>query len=201
MCNISGYIGDRRAAPVLIEMMRRQEGYCGGYYTGITTLHDGKLYTRKVLGDVNRLLAETDAMELPGNVGVIHSRSNSGGDVRWGHPFVTSDNKFSVSLNGATGKYETHKETENVARMLYREGARLALDFLMPYLIDKSKWFLPPDIEHDKGWPARASFMVFAGLATADERYLKLYSSLPYESYDVEVRRNLAIRQPILLIP
>ena len=80
-------------------------------------------------------------------------------------------------------------------------GARLALDFLMPYLIDKSKWFLPPDIEHDKGWPARASFMVFAGLATADERYLKLYSSLPYESYDVEVRRNLSIRQPILLIP
>ena len=124
MCNISGYIGDRRAAPVLLEMMRRQEGYCGGYYTGITTLHEGKLYTRKVLGDVARLLAETDAIDLPGNVGVIHSRSNSGGDVRWGHPFVTADEKFSVSLNGATGKYETAAQIEAAARTLYAQGVR-----------------------------------------------------------------------------
>lgn len=80
------------------------------------------------------------------------------------------------------------------------KGAMLALDFLMPYLCDKSKWFLPPDIDHDDGWPARASFMVFAGLRTGDETYLRLYNSLPYESCDAEVRRNLAIRQPILMV-
>ena len=79
-------------------------------------------------------------------------------------------------------------------------GVRRGLDFLMPYLSDKSKWFLPPDVEHDEGWPARASFMVFAGIALNDSRYLSLYNSLPAESHDSEVRRNLAIRQPILLI-
>lgn len=80
------------------------------------------------------------------------------------------------------------------------KSAMLGLDFLMPYLYDKSKWFLPPDVEHDEGWPARASFMVFAGLHTGDTRYLTLYKSLPFESDDAEVRRNLAIRQPILMI-
>lgn len=78
--------------------------------------------------------------------------------------------------------------------------ARAALDFLMPYLLDKSKWFLPSDVEHHDAWPARASFMLFAALKTGDERYLKLYRSLPYESSNDEVRRNLAIRQPILMI-
>ncbi len=124
MCNISGYIGDRRAAPILFEMMKNQEGYCAGYYTGITTLHEGKLYTAKVLGDVNRLLSETDAINFPGNVGIIHSRSNSGGDWRWSHPFVTSDDKFSVCLNGATGKYETAPRLAEVANMLNDLGVK-----------------------------------------------------------------------------
>ena len=40
MCNIAGYIGKKNAAPILFEMMKKQEGFGGGYYTGITT-HDG----------------------------------------------------------------------------------------------------------------------------------------------------------------
>ena len=73
------------------------------------------------------------------------------------------------------------------------------IDFLMPYLEDKSSWFLPPDVEHFDSWPARASCMVFAGIHYNDERFLKLYRSLPPESFDEEVRRNLSIRQPILM--
>ena len=79
-------------------------------------------------------------------------------------------------------------------------GIKLGLEFLFPYLADKNKWFLPPDVEHFDGWPARASFMVLAGLHYGDGKYLNLYKSLPYESFDEEVRRNLAIRQPILLV-
>lgn len=26
MCNIAGYVGERRAAPILIDMLRREEG-------------------------------------------------------------------------------------------------------------------------------------------------------------------------------
>ena len=79
-------------------------------------------------------------------------------------------------------------------------SVKLGLDFLFPYLKDKSKWFLPPDIEHFDGWPARASFMILAGVKYQNKEYLELYRSLPLESQDEEVRRSLAIRQPILLV-
>lgn len=105
MCNISGYIGNKRAAPILIEMMQKQAGFCGGYYTGITTIHNGKLYTAKVIGDVDRLLQTTDALNFPGNIGIIHSRSESGGDVHWAHPFNSNDNRLSTVFNGSLGKY------------------------------------------------------------------------------------------------
>lgn len=80
------------------------------------------------------------------------------------------------------------------------KSIKRGLDFMLPYIEDKSTWFLPDDVEHFDGWPARASFMVFAGLHYRDSRYLKLYLSLPPESSDAEIRRNLAIRQPILML-
>jgi glucosamine 6-phosphate synthetase-like amidotransferase/phosphosugar isomerase protein len=43
MCNIAGYIGSKQAAPIIVEMLRKQEGWDSGYYTGIATIHDGKL--------------------------------------------------------------------------------------------------------------------------------------------------------------
>ena len=87
MCNIAGYVGARRAAPILIEMLKRQEFYDGGMATGIATIHEGKLYFRKVLGDVETLLRETDALELPGTIGIIHSRPG-GGYLHFGHPHI-----------------------------------------------------------------------------------------------------------------
>ena len=48
MCNIAGYTGFRRAAPVLIDMIRREEGFLGGYYTGIATIHEGKVYSAPI---------------------------------------------------------------------------------------------------------------------------------------------------------
>ncbi|NLC43023.1 MAG: hypothetical protein GX783_01940, partial [Clostridiales bacterium] len=58
MCNIAGYIGKRQTAPILVEMMKRQEGFGGGYYTGITTQDEGKLHSTKVVGDIKNFLDE-----------------------------------------------------------------------------------------------------------------------------------------------
>lgn len=41
MCIIAGYAGNRRAAPVLIDMMRKEEFMDGGLSTGIATIHEG----------------------------------------------------------------------------------------------------------------------------------------------------------------
>ncbi len=123
MCNLAGYIGTERAAPILIDMIRRQEGLNGGYYTGIATLtEDGRLHYAKVVGDVALLLEETDAINLPGNVGIMHSRTPSGGDREWAHPFVASDHSLAYIANGNTGLFDIVGNQNELAARLADAG-------------------------------------------------------------------------------
>ena len=54
---------------------KKTEYFDGGLSTGIATIHEGKLYTAKVIDDVDTLLCETDAINFPGTTGIIHSRT------------------------------------------------------------------------------------------------------------------------------
>ncbi|MBE6701952.1 MAG: hypothetical protein E7585_00850 [Ruminococcaceae bacterium] len=99
MCNIAGYTGNRAAAPILIDMLRREQFIDGGQSTGIATIHQGKLYTAKVLGDVDELLRATDALRFPGTTGIIHSRP-TGNLQSHAHPFTSEDGKCALVLNG-----------------------------------------------------------------------------------------------------
>lgn len=79
-------------------------------------------------------------------------------------------------------------------------GIRKALDYLFPYLENKGSWPLPPDVEHDDGWPAKMPFLLFTGLALSKTEYIELWKRLDPDPEDMEVRRNIAIRQPLLWI-
>ena len=72
------------------------------------------------------------------------------------------------------------------------------LDFLTPYLLDKTCWPYPEDVSHFEAFPARASFMLFAGSVMGRQELLDLYVSLPLESDDEEARRNIGVRMPDL---
>ena len=74
MCNIAGYAGNRQAAPILLEMLRAQQDFDGGLSTGVATIHEGKLYYRKLVGNVDDLIRNTDVLDLPGTIGIAHSR-------------------------------------------------------------------------------------------------------------------------------
>lgn len=102
MCVIAGYSGKRRAAPLLIEMMKKIEYVDGGYATGIATVHEGKIYYAKAIGDVEMLLRTTDAMDLPGTVGIIHTRPN-GEFFTITHPYFDADMTVAMVENGGTG--------------------------------------------------------------------------------------------------
>ncbi len=77
-------------------------------------------------------------------------------------------------------------------------GIRTAMEFLYPYLADKSRWPHPPDVQAWAGWPAREPSLLFAGLAYKQPSYLDLWKKLPADPGNEEVRRNIAITQPIL---
>jgi beta-galactosidase len=79
-------------------------------------------------------------------------------------------------------------------------GIRKAMAYLYPYLADKSKWPLKPDVQAWDGWPARQPALLFTGLAYAEVAYLNLWLTLPADPTDAEVRRNMAITQPLLWV-
>jgi hypothetical protein len=80
-------------------------------------------------------------------------------------------------------------------------GIRKAVAYLYPFLADKTKWPLKPDVQAWESWPARQLNLLFAGLAYGDSRYLDLWKTLPADPADPEVRRNMAITQPLLWLP
>ncbi|MGH7951054.1 MAG: alginate lyase family protein [Limisphaerales bacterium] len=77
-------------------------------------------------------------------------------------------------------------------------GISKAVAYLYPFLVDKSKWPLKPDVQAWDDWPARQSSLLFAGLAFNEDKYLELWRKLPADPTSAEVRRNIAITQPIL---
>ena len=129
MCNIAGYVGTKRAAPILIEMMRAQEGWGGGYYSGIATIHEGKIHYAKLTGDIDRLVSGTDAMNLPGTIGIIHSRSRSGGGDKWAHPFIGGKDGAETMAYVANGSYgcfaDRTEEAGRIAAALTEAGYEL----------------------------------------------------------------------------
>lgn len=112
MCNIAGYVGYKNAAPILLEMLKKQEYLDGGLSTGIATIHEGKLYTAKVLGNVQDLIDKTDALNFPGTTGIIHSRPDDN-YLEFAHPFLSENKKTAVVCNGNACTDEHLREIRN----------------------------------------------------------------------------------------
>ena len=124
MCVIAGYTGAKRAAPILVDMIKKMEYFDGGYATGIATIHEGKLYYAKAKGDVDMLLKMTDALDLPGTTGLIHSRP--GFDFfNTTFPYVDDAGEYALMGNGmvrATNTEEFYAEMRTVMDELFDRG-------------------------------------------------------------------------------
>ncbi len=121
MCNMAGYVGERRAAEVLPALLRPQEGFWSGYYAGIVTMDGGVLHSRKLVGDTALLYERTDAASLPGNIGILHSRSRSGGDGAWAHPFLGVQDRMAYAAVGGSGYFRDHGPGREAERALIAE--------------------------------------------------------------------------------
>jgi len=77
---------------------------------------------------------------------------------------------------------------------------RRAVAYMAPFIRDKSKWPLKPDVMYFDEWPMRQSCLLFAGLAFHDDAHIELWKTLAADSTVDEVIRNFFIRQPVLWV-
>ena len=82
----------------------------------------------------------------------------------------------------------------------YGRGMRKAVAYMAPFIRNKKKWPLKPDVMYYDEWPMRQSSLLFAGLAFHNEAYIDLWKTLPADSKVDEVIRNFFIRQPVLWV-
>ncbi len=107
MCNMAAYAGKKAAAPILFRMLQSQEGLGGGHYNGIATIHEGKIYMIKVIGSTADLLRRhPEVLELPGTVGIAHSRTPGIDSDEWAQPFFAYDEQLIYCANGAAGRFK-----------------------------------------------------------------------------------------------
>ncbi|QBN17435.1 alginate lyase family protein [Flavobacterium nackdongense] len=83
----------------------------------------------------------------------------------------------------------TTKDKQNIA---------LGLQFMVPYIENKSLWPYPKDVMYWDEWPVRQSSLLFGGLALKKDKYIDLWKSLNGDFTNPEVIRNMPVRYPIL---
>jgi hypothetical protein len=131
MCGIVGVIGARPAAPIILEALRRLE-YRGYDSAGIATLVNGHIDRRRAEGKLGNLAGSLDRAELPGTIGIGHTRWATHGAPTESnaHPHGTS--RVSLVHNGiienhaelraeleAEGQeFSTETDTETVAQLV-----------------------------------------------------------------------------------
>ncbi len=77
-------------------------------------------------------------------------------------------------------------------------GMEKGMAFISPYIADKSKWPLKPDVMYWNQWPVRHPSLLFSGIALNKPEYIKLWKELKPLPETEEGLRNFPIRQPIL---
>jgi hypothetical protein len=75
-----------------------------------------------------------------------------------------------------------------------------AVDYMYPFIADKSRWTLPRDVMYFEYWPVRHASLVFAGLAYREAKYIELWKKLPADPVMTEIQRNMPVRYPSLWI-
>jgi len=111
MCSIIGYKGNDHASSVLIEGLKKME-YRGYDSVGIATIKSGKLLTRKGVGRVAEVNKSLKLDELPGKLGIGHTRWATHGSIvdHNAHPHLACNSTIAVVHNGIVENYDELKE-------------------------------------------------------------------------------------------
>ena len=111
MCGIVGYIGDKKATPVLINGLLSLE-YRGYDSAGIAVIENGNLTCMKDKGRVANLQALSGINDLTSCIGIAHTRWATHGkpSKENSHPHLDNNNLFAVVHNGIIENFHELRE-------------------------------------------------------------------------------------------
>ena len=111
MCGIIGYIGNKRAAPILLNGLRHLE-YRGYDSAGIATISSGKIEIKKDVGKVEEINSRLNLSEMNGNFGLAHNRWATHGSVTKenAHPHLSNNGKIAVVHNGIIENFQEQRK-------------------------------------------------------------------------------------------
>lgn len=75
---------------------------------------------------------------------------------------------------------------------------RKAIDFMLPYIMDKGKWKFGRDVMYWREWPLAQPAMLFAWMHYGDQRYFEAWRRYNHFPKNAEAVRNLPVRNPLI---
>lgn len=142
MCGIVGYIGTKKAVPVLINGLLSLE-YRGYDSAGLAVLsNDSALKIVKDMGRVKNLQENPELESLDGTIGIAHTRWATRGvpSKNNSHPHTDNSKTFSVVHNGIIENYDEMKSFLNEhGYSLYTETDTEIIPNLIHYHYEQSK--------------------------------------------------------------
>ena len=112
MCGIVGYIGQRKAYPILIKGLKRLE-YRGYDSAGVALISDDRqLNVYKTKGKVSDLETFVTQKDISGSIGIAHTRWATHGEPCSvnAHPHYSSSERFALIHNGIIENYAALKD-------------------------------------------------------------------------------------------
>lgn len=106
MCGIIGYTGKERAAPIVLEGLRKLE-YRGYDSAGVASALNGTLNLKKAAGKIDDIDKTHKLGELPGHTAIAHTRWATHGGVTQenAHPHMDCTKTIAVVHNGIVDNY------------------------------------------------------------------------------------------------
>ena len=135
MCGIVGYIGTKKAVPVLIKGLLSLE-YRGYDSSGICVLENNNLEVVKDKGRVKNLEENPSLNTLNGNIGIAHTRWATHGipSKENAHPHLDNSKTFAVVHNGIIENYtDLRKFLENKGYTLISQTDTEVIPNLISY--------------------------------------------------------------------
>lgn len=110
MCGITAYLGNKQAAPILIDMLKKLE-YRGYDSCGLATI-DKDLICKKDSGNISEVNKKLNLTKTPGSIGIAHTRWATHGQPNStnAHPHLSQNKEIAIVHNGIIENAEELKK-------------------------------------------------------------------------------------------